>query len=343
MKKKLLIPVLLLAAGAAVVGWDVHRKVFRPYQGYSGAVEIRIARGQSITSVAALLREKGIVANALYFRLYCRLHGDQTIKAGDYRFSDPMTVPQILAVLHEGKVLMRKITVPEGLSILEIADLVQEQLGIQRPDFVAASRRVDLIRDLDDSADDLEGYLFPATYQMRKDCTADELVEEMVKAFRQAFGNSLMWRSNEMGFSVRQTLTLASLIEKETASREERFLISSVFHNRLKRKMLLDCDPTVVYALKKDRQYFSRLGWAELKYESPYNTRLHPGLPPGPICNPGLASIEAALYPETTNYYYFVARDPQSHHFSESLQEHNRAVYKYIIRKPSLGPTFPGR
>jgi UPF0755 protein len=123
------------------------------------------------------------------------------------------------------------------------------------------------------------------------------------------------------------------LIEKETSSREERFLISSVFHNRLRRGMALDCDPTIIYALKRDNCYNGKLGWKELKYDSPYNTRLHRGLPPGPICSPGFDSLEAALYPENTHYLFFVAKDATSHYFSETLAEHNRAVKKYILNR----------
>jgi UPF0755 protein len=147
------------------------------------------------------------------------------------------------------------------------------------------------------------------------------------------FSNSMKWRAQELNLSIREVVTLASLIEKETSSREERFLISSVFHNRLRRGMGMDCDPTIIYALKRDNLYDGKLGWKDLKYDSPYNTRLYRGLPPGPICSPGFDSLEAALYPENTKYLFFVAKDSRSHYFSETLAEHNRAVRKYIINR----------
>jgi len=190
-----------------------------------------------------------------------------------------------------------------------------------------------LIQDLDPNAPDLEGYLFPDTYMVHKGITAEDMVKLMVSKFRDHFSHSMKWRAEELRLSIREVVTLASLIEKETASREERFLISSVFHNRLRIGMPMGCDPTIIYALKRDNLYRGKLGWDELKYDSPYNTRLHRGLPPGPICNPGFASIEAALYPENTKYLYFVAKDHRSHYFSKSLKEHNRAVRKYIINK----------
>jgi UPF0755 protein len=155
----------------------------------------------------------------------------------------------------------------------------------------------------------------------------------MIRKFKDNFTNSMRWRADQLGLSIREVVTLASLIEKETSAREERFLISSVFHNRLKIGMPMGCDPTVIYALKRDNVYRGKLGWKELKYDSPYNTRLYKGLPPGPICNPGYASIEAALFPENTKYLYFVSKDGRSHYFSKTLKEHNWAVRKFIINR----------
>lgn len=154
----------------------------------------------------------------------------------------------------------------------------------------------------------------------------------MVRRFRENFGHSFIWRARDIGFSVRQAVILASLIEKETANRDERFVISSVFHNRLRKGMLLDCDSTIVYALKKAGTYDGDIRWSDLKDDSPYNTRRHRGLPPSPIASPGHAALEAALYPENTDYLYFVAKGQGSHYFSRSLSEHNRAVRQYILQ-----------
>jgi UPF0755 protein len=214
--------------------------------------------------------------------------------------------------------------------IQEIARYLDDEHVLRAPDFIKSCMRVSLIRDLDPQATDLEGYLFPDTYMVPQDFNADELVEMMVKHFRRIITNEVEWRARDIPLTLREVVVLASLIEKETASRDERFLVSSVFHNRIRRQMLLDCDPTIVYILKKENRYTGNLGWNDLKIDSPYNTRLNRGLPPGPICNPGWDSIEAALYPENTNYLYFVAKDHQSHQFSETLNEHNRAVRKYI-------------
>jgi UPF0755 protein len=168
---------------------------------------------------------------------------------------------------------------------------------------------------------------------VQKGLTADDFIKLQVKKFKENFTNAMKWRAREIGLSIREVVTLASLIEKETAVREERFLISSVFHNRLRLGMSLDCDPTIIYAMKKIGRYNGKIGWDDLKIDSPYNTRLHNGLPPGPICSPGFASIEAALFPENTRYLFFVSMDGSAHYFSKTLGEHNQAVRKYIIGK----------
>lgn len=217
--------------------------------------------------------------------------------------------------------------------IREIAELLQTNHDIPAGDFINAAKNIQLINDIDDQAKDLEGYLFPDTYMVEKNITADFLVQLMVKRFKTNFKNSLRWRCRDIGISIRDVVILASIIEKETSSREERFLISSVFHNRLNLGMALASDPTIVYVLKVAGEYSGRLRWKDLKMTSPYNTRVHRGLTPGPICNPGIKSIEAALYPDDSPYLYFVAKDARSHHFSKTLKEHNRAVRKYIINK----------
>ncbi|MBN2346115.1 MAG: endolytic transglycosylase MltG, partial [Candidatus Aminicenantes bacterium] len=240
----------------------------------------------------------------------------------------------VIEKLEQGKAVLHKVTIKEGLWIAETARRLEESGLFPAAEFERAAANASPVRDLDPQATDLEGYLFPDTYLVRKDITAREMAALMVGRFRQNFSHRFAWRARDIGFSLRQVVILASLIEKETASRDERFLISSVFHNRLRRRMLLDCDPTIVYALKRDGRYRGKLGWDDLKYDSPYNTRLHRGLPPGPIASPGYAALEAALYPENTDYLFFVAKDGSSHHFSRTLSEHNRAVRKYILRPP---------
>ncbi|HEX7502835.1 MAG TPA: endolytic transglycosylase MltG, partial [Acidobacteriota bacterium] len=230
-----------------------------------------------------------------------------------------------------------KVTIKEGLWIGETAQVFEQAGLFPASEFMRAASSPALIRDLDPEASDLEGYLFPDTYLVRKDITAREMVAAMVERFRENFNNNAIWRARDIGFTPRQAVIMASLIEKETANRDERFLVSSVFHNRLRQNMLLDCDSTIIYALKKAGVYDGDIRWNDLKSDSPYNTRRHRGLPPGPIASPGYASLEAALYPENTEYLYFVAKDAGSHYFSKSLAEHNRAVRKFIIQRGETG------
>jgi len=331
---------ILLVIVIILIGIDFYQKVFIPYAGYKGdSTILNIEKGSSISSIARQLYRNKIISNYYYFRIYYQLlFKDLSFKTGEYKFEKPMTMREVIEKLHKGIVMLHKFTIPEGLIIKEIAQIWADRkiIKVDAEKFIKYARSPRLIRSLDSQAPDLEGYLYPDTYMVHKGITAQDAVELMVNGFKEIFSNTMKWRAQELNLTIRQVVTLASLIEKETSSREERFLISSVFHNRLKRGMGMDCDPTIIYALKRDNLYKGKLGWKELKYDSPYNTRLYRGLPPGPICSPGFDSIEAALYPENTDYLYFVAKDSKSHYFSETLKEHNRAVQKYIInRTPS--------
>jgi UPF0755 protein len=316
----------------AWLGFNVYRKVFFPYHGYSKSVVVRIETGNSVTSISSLLHRQGIIANSGYFKQYYRwFFRGKTLKAGEYLFDGPLTMRQVIQKLILGKAILYKITLNEGLGTDDMALIFQEAGIFAAREFILTARNTELISDLDPEAADLEGYLFPDTYLVRKDISAAEMVALMVSRFKENFSNTFIWRARDIGFTIRQAVSMASLIEKETAARDERFLVSSVFHNRLRHRMLLDCDSTIIYALKKSGRYRGKLGWADLKFPSPYNTRLYRGLPPGPIGNPGYASLEAALYPENTDYLFFVAKDGNSHYFSKTLAEHNRAVKKFII------------
>ena len=335
-KKFFIVLFLIIVIGVVLVGIDFYRKVFTPFSGNDGAVVLNIKKGSPVSTIARQLYQKKIISNYYYFRIYYRLFFSKTsFKTGEYKFDRPLTMTEVIRKLDEGKVVLYKITIKEGLIIDEIAQYLARRrfIRIDAGEFIRHATSPQSIRSLDSTAPDLEGYLFPDTYMVRKDVTAAELVKMMVDRFKKNFTHSMKWRAEELRLTIRQVVTLASLIEKETSAREERFLISSVFHNRLRIRMALGCDPTVIYALKRDKIYQGKLGWKELKYDSPYNTRLYRGLPPGPICSPGYASIEAALYPENTKYLYFVAKDSRSHYFSETLKEHNWAVRKYIINR----------
>lgn len=332
---------LFLIVAAAELAWfayGVYRQVFQPFKNDNQNVVVVIESGMPVSSIAKKLQRHGVIASAEAFRRYYRLfHADRKLKAGEYLFDGPLSMRQVIEKLAEGKSLLHKVTVKEGLWIGETARVFEESGLFPAAEFVRAAGDAGLIRDIDPEANDLEGYLFPDTYRVRKDIRPGEMVRLMVDRFRENFSNTFVWRARDIGFSVRQAVILASLVEKETANREERFLVSSVFHNRLRRGMLLDCDSTIIYALKKAGTWDGDLRWRDLKGDSPFNTRRHRGLPPGPIASPGHAALEAALYPENTDYLFFVAKDKNSHHFSSSLAEHNRAVRKYILQAEGSG------
>jgi len=334
MKKVVILLLIIVLALCAWTGWEAWHKVFRPFQGYTGTTTVEIPEGETVSAAAESLERQGIITSRTWFLVYYRLfHRGVAFKTGEYRFDRPMTMKEVILKLHRGHVILHKITITEGLTIEETAAAAAAQLGMDATKFLEAARDPSAIRDLDPDADSLEGYLYPDTYHVPRTMNAAGLVALMVSHFRERFNRTLEWRSHEMKLTVRQVVTLASIIEKETADRGERFLISSVFHNRLRIGMPLASDPTIIYALKREGKWRDKLGWAELKYDSPYNTRLYRNIPPGPICSPGIASIEAALYPESTRYLYFVSKDGRQHYFSTTLREHNRAVRKYILKK----------
>ena len=322
---------LALAVGSWF-GYRIYQKIFLPYQGYAKNAVVRIESGMPVSAIGRKLQEQGVIASAEYFNRYYRLFfAGKKLKAGEYLFDGPLSMRQVIVKLEQGKAILYKVTVKEGLWIGETAQVFETAGMFPAREFIKASRNVSLVRDIDPDATDLEGYLFPDTYLVRKDITAREMAALMVDHFSQNFSNTFAWRARDIGFTVRQAIIMASLIEKETANRDERFLVSSVFHNRLRKNMLLDCDSTIVYALKKAGIYDGDIRWADLKDGSPYNTRQHRGLPPGPIASPGYASLEAALYPENSEYLFFVAKGGGNHYFSRTLAEHNRAVRKFII------------
>jgi len=334
----LLLLAALAFAGLLWFGYGVYRKVFSPYQGYANHTVVQIDSGMSVAAIGKKLEQQGVIADAGYFKRYYRLFfSGKMLKAGEYLFDGALSVRQVIEKLEQGKAILYKVTVKEGLWIGETAQVFEQAGLFPASEFMRVASSAALIHDLDPEATDLEGYLFPDTYMVRKDITPAEMAAAMVGRFRENFNNNAIWRARDIGFTPRQAVIMASLIEKETANRDERFLVSSVFHNRLRQNMLLDCDSTIIYALKRAGVYDGDLRWNDLKSDSPYNTRRHRGLPPGPIASPGYASLEAALYPENTEYLYFVAKDGSSHYFSKSLAEHNRAVRKFILQHEETG------
>lgn len=298
-------------------------------------IKLMVEKGQSVQAIGKKLRKENLIRHPLVFNLGYRLFFQgKTLKAGEYRLNKPCSVKKLLILLTEGKVYLHPVTVPEGLTRIETAHLIADRLGFfSGEDFLNASNDPSLIKDWDPQAQNLEGYLFPETYHFPQGTEAKDVVKAMVTLFKEIYYPPWRKRAEEMGLSIRELVILASLIEKETSLDSEKKLVSGVFHNRLRKGMKLDCDPTIIYALKLEGNYNGRLGWKDLKLDSPYNTYLYPGLPPGPIANPGRDSLEAALYPADVPYLYFVSRNDGSHVFSETLREHNNNVIKYQINK----------
>ena len=239
---------------------------------------------------------------------------------------------EVVDKLARGDVYVRAITFREGLTIWDMASVYENAEFGTASDFMAASKRADLIIDIDPKATDLEGYLFPDTYTLPRSATAEQLVEQMVAQFRKVLTPELKQQAADRGLTVRELVTLASLVEKETAKADERTIVAGVYTNRLRIGMGLQCDPTVIYALMLAGRYDGNIRRADLQIDSPYNTYRYAGLPPGPIAAPGAASLHAAANPADVPYFYFVSRNDGSHVFSTTLDEHNKAVYEYQIR-----------
>ncbi|MCB9396187.1 MAG: endolytic transglycosylase MltG [Acidobacteria bacterium] len=322
--------VLVLLSHLAGVGywlWDNYRKLHTPKIQKERIIKIR--PGAGLSEVLTELERLKILPNPLFTRLYLRVaFPDLVLKRGTYEIPERASGWDVLNLIHQGHVLQKAVTLPEGLDKWETAALLGTTDWGDEAAFLALINNPEPIRDLDPNATDLEGYLFPETYYFEESATPKDIISHMITLFRKrtkAYKNDL----DQSGLSLRQWVTLASLIEKETAINSERFAISGVFHRRLERHMLLQCDPTIIYALKLDNQYRGKIYQSQIKYPHPYNTYVYSGLPPGPIASPSLSCLAAALKPESHDYLYFVAKNDGSHHFSKTLAEHNRAVQKY--------------
>lgn len=304
--------------------------VFRPYQGHQQqSVTVQIARGSTTNGIAKLLEFQGIVFSGAIFELYARFFDPGPLQAGEYRFQGSANIPFVVKKLQRGLVFYHRVLVPEGLSMDEVVErLVQEDFGTPQQ-FRRQLEDISLVSDVDPLAKNLEGYLFPDTYFVTRHSGEKQIIRAMVRNFRNVWTSQRLDRARQLKLTTREVLTLASLIEKETGIPGERPLVSAVYHNRLRSKLKLQCDPTVIYALKLAAEYDGIIHQSDLRLDSPYNTYLYGGLPPGPIASPGLASIDAALYPADVDYLYFVAKDNGGHFFSANYGEHRRAVRQY--------------
>lgn len=325
--------VVVAAVGAVLAMNELIRRIEAPHRGYTGdEVFVDVAAGDSSRVIASRLADAGVVQDALTFRLAVWQSGrDRQLQAGEYHFDEPLSALDVIDTIARGRVYLRLITFPEGLTIEEMATVFDGSPFGDRDAFMVAANRVELISDLDPDATSLEGYLFPETYALPRDAAADDLVEAMVSQFRQTFRPELRDHVRQSEMTVREAVTLASLIEKETGSADEHPLVSAVYTNRLRIGMPLQCDPTVIYALQLEGLYDGNLTRANLKHDSPYNTYVYGGLPPGPIAAPGRAALEAVVAPADVSHLYFVSRNDGTHEFADTLREHNRNVQRYQV------------
>src|SRR6266481_434491 len=342
---------MLLVLGAVGVAAWMWFSLETPYKGFAAqSVFVDLPHGASSRTVARLLKQNGVIRSATAFEVYARRHPRRRLQAGEYFFDHPISSHDVFWQIADGHVYEQPFTVREGETIFDIAhDLEAEQL-MTSDEFLAVAQNPELIRDIAPRAKSLEGFLFPATYFLPRHPSPTEVAAEMVRKFREEWQRIAPPEAQhdatglEHGRPVISVVTLASLVERETPKPEERPLVAGAFENRLRHNIALQCDPTVIYALQDAGQYRGKLTGADLHFPSPYNTYAHPGLPPGPIGNPGEASLRAALDPAKTDYLYFVANTQGGHFFAATLVEHNRNVTKYrrlLAGLPADPPTPP--
>jgi UPF0755 protein len=294
-------------------------------------VEVIIPEGLGAAEIAGLLEEGGLVDNVGFFLLLGKAGGyERQLQAGRYHLSPAMSDLDVLKVLARGGTREERVTIPEGLTLVEVARVLAQHAGVDTVRFLALAKDPAVANSLGVAAASLEGYLFPDTYNIFWDMDEMRILRFLVDSFHGHFDAARRERAAALGMTVHDVITLASLIEEEAKREEERPVISGVFHNRLALNRPLESCATVKYILPGPK----RLTYADLNIPSPYNTYLHAGLPPGPICSPGLSSIDAALSPAESEYLYFVARGDGTHEFTRTVREHNRAKQKYQSDSP---------
>ena len=318
-----LLLIFVLAAGGWVA-WQIYVPMTPPAK-----TSLLLHSGYSTRRIAAELKKAGVIRSELVFRLWRELHPRPSLKAGEYLFEREATLPQVYERIARGDIYFHVVTIPEGYTMFDIAKAMEDAGLGSTADFLHVEEtQTQLISDLAPGAKSLEGYLFPNTYQFTRTQSLEEMAATMVHQFRQV---ALLIGLNS---DVHKLVTMASIVEKETAAPEERPRVASVYYNRLAQRVALDADPSVIYAEQLAGTYQGSLHHADLAVNSPYNTYRFPGLPPGPIANPGKGALEAALHPDSTKFLYFVSDGNGHHRFARSLEEHNRNVAAY---RHSLG------
>jgi UPF0755 protein len=321
---------LLLIAAVGVGAW-LWFSLLQPYQGFSQqGVFIDLPHGASSRGVARLLQQNSVIRSAVAFEIYSRRHSRRRLQAGEYFFDHPISGHDVFWQIADGHVYQQPFTVREGQTIFDIARELEAGKFMTSAEFLSAAKNPELILEMAPHAKTLEGFLYPATYNLPRHPVATELTTEMVRKFKEEWARIRSTSEIAQGEGLADKIvTLASLVERETPKPDERPLVAGVFENRLHKNMPLQCDPTVIYALEQIGQYKGTLTLADLRIDSPYNTYTHSGLPPGPIGNPGEVSLRAAMAPAQTEYLYFVANTQGGHFFAATLEEHNRNVAKY--------------
>ena len=330
----IVLTLVVAAVGATFAGAAVWGRLHDPYAAYAGAEQfVVIEPGTGTAAIRRTLVDAGIIRDALAFRAALWWTGRALeLQAGEYRFDRPLAAVDVVERIGRGDVYRRSITFPEGLTIQEMAQVFESRGFGAAADFAEAAANPSLIQALDSQAVDLEGYLFPETYALPRATPASRLVAMMVERFLATYVDQWRLAAEEQELTMRQVVTLASLVEEETGAPEERPIVAAVYRNRLRIGMRLQADPTVVHALRQAGSYTGNIRRDDLALDSPYNTYLHAGLPPGPIAAPGAASLEAALMPAEVDYLYFVSRNDGTHAFARTLAEHNRNVLEFQIR-----------
>ena len=321
-----LIPILVLA-----VAGGFRYELRRPY--YNAGEEetyVYIPPGSNAAKAAGLLEKHGVLHTQLPFRIWLRHTGlDRELKAGEYRFSGKASPIDIAERLARGDVYFRSVTIAEGLTAMETVELLARNGFGDRKKLEAAISRTDWIQDINPSAQNLEGYLFPETYRFGRRDNENDVIGAMVGQFRNRMDKILKESPMPGGWTMPRIVILASMIEKEIKTPSEQPLAASVMINRLRLKMTLGIDATIIYAMKLAGTWDGKIRKSDLRMDSPYNTYTQRDLPPGPICNPGESAIRAALNPEKTDYLYYVSKNDGTHQFSKDLRSHNNAVNLY--------------
>ncbi len=322
---------MLITGICLIFLWTVMHFAKTPYNRSGKNQTFTINSGENLLKISENLFHEKLTGSSTLFRLMVRFkHQAEKLQAGEFVVSAAMPPEKILNIFVSGRVKLYKIVIPEGLNIEQTAAIVEKAGFGSKKNFIMLARNKKFAESLGIKSDSLEGYLFPETYFFPKNTSERKIIIQMVKEFNRVF--TLKWRkrAKDLGFSVHDIVTLASIIEKETGNASERPVVSSVFHNRLKRNIPLESDPTVIYGIKN---FNGNITKKDLNTKTPYNTYRMKGLPKGPIANPGKLSIKAALFPADTNYLFFVSKNNSTHKFSKTIKEHNRAVRKYQLGK----------